>query len=187
MKRVRRRNVDLYRTEVEALPTEEHFDLFRRYVSTRHGDGGMEEMDFDDYGVMVSGGATKSCLVEYRIRDGDQAGELVGVCLADGMCDGLSLVYSFYAPESNRRSLGNYIILDHLSEARARNLPFVYLGFWVRESPKMSYKARFQPCEGFIRDQWVPLNPKTLDPDTLKPDSFFQETILQNSWFQKTP
>jgi arginine-tRNA-protein transferase len=165
LKRIRKRNADLVRNEVTAQATEEHYDLFEQYVSTRHGSGGMEEMNFDDYSVMVGAGTFKSCLVEYRIGAGDRAGELVAVCLTDEMYDGLSLVYSFFAPAHNRRSLGNFIILDHLNEARERNLPYVYLGYWIKESSIMSYKARFQPCEGFIRDQWIPLDPDAPDQE----------------------
>lgn len=161
MKRVRKRNADLVRQEVEARPTEEHYELFRQYVQTRHSGGGMEDMDYGDYSVMVGTGTFNSSLTEYRIANGDRAGELISVCLTDEMYDGLSLVYSFLAPEEHGRSPGSYMILDHLAEARACNLPFVYLGYWIKESSKMAYKARFQPCEGFIRDQWLPLEEGT--------------------------
>ncbi|HIF09451.1 MAG TPA: arginyltransferase [Sneathiellales bacterium] len=176
MKRVRKRNADIVRKEVSALATVEHFTLFREYVNTRHGNGGMEKMDFEDYSVMVGAGTTKSCLVEYRINKGDRAGELVAVCLTDEMYDGLSLVYSFFAPLHRRRSLGHFVILDHLKDARARKLPFVYLGYWIKESTKMSYKARFQPCQGFIQDRWVPLNARTYIPQEPAPKPWFSDT-----------
>lgn len=157
MKRVQKRNSDLKRREVDARTSDEHYHLFRDYVRSRHDEGGMEDMNFADYSVMVGAAAFRTSIFEYRIASGDRAGELLAVCLTDEMYDGLSMVYSFFAPEEANRSLGIHMILDHLNEARARNLPYVYLGYWIEESPKMAYKFRFQPCEGFVRDQWVKL------------------------------
>lgn len=161
MKRVLKRNSDLKRREVEARSSDEHYHLFHNYVQSRHDDGGMEDMSFEDYSVMVGAAAFRTSLFEYRIASGEREGELIAVCLTDEMYDGLSMVYSFFTPDEEHRSLGNYMILDHLNEARARNLPFVYLGYWIKESSKMAYKARFQPCEGFIRDAWVLLDSRT--------------------------
>jgi len=161
MKRVSRQNNDLVRREVDAAPNDEHYRLFRNYVQSRHDEGGMEDMNFDDYSVMVGAAAFRTSLYEYRVDSPDGQGELMAVCLTDEMYDGLSMVYSFFAPGETGRSLGNFMILDHLKEARARNLPFVYLGYWIQESSKMAYKSRFQPCEGFIRDEWVPIDPKS--------------------------
>ncbi len=162
MKRVKKLNKDLVRCEVDAAPSDEHYDLFRRYVQDRHDEGGMEDMAFEDYSVMVGAAAFRTSLFEYRMGTVDRPGELLAVCLTDEMYDGLSMVYSFFVPDQTARSLGVFMILDHVQEARARNLPFVYLGYWIRESSKMSYKARFQPCEGFIRDEWVALDPDRL-------------------------
>lgn len=163
MKRVEKLNGDLVRRELDAAPSDEHYDLFRRYVRSRHGDGGMEDMAFEDYSVMVGAAAVRTSLFEYRVGTIGRPGELVAVCLTDEMHDGLSMVYSFFEPGQHARSLGIFMILDHLREARARNLPFVYLGYWIRESSKMAYKARFRPCEGFVRDQWVALGPARKD------------------------
>lgn len=161
MKRVQKRNSDLIRREVDAITNDEHYHLFRDYVQNRHDEGGMEDMNFADYSVMVGAAAFRTSIFEYRIASGDREGDLMAVCLTDEMYDGLSMVYSFFAPEEKSRSLGIHMILDHLDEARARNLPYVYLGYWIEESAKMAYKARFQPCEGFVRDQWVSLDPAT--------------------------
>ena len=82
----------------------------------------------------------------------------MGCALADALSDGLSLVYSFYAPEEGRRSLGSFIILDHIVQARLNSIPYVYLGYWVSGSPKMDYKARFNPVEVLQGGDWVLLS-----------------------------
>ncbi len=87
-------------------------------------------------------------------RAGDDDGELLAVALTDWMEDGLSMVYSFFAPEESRRSLGTFMILDHIERARAFGLPHLYLGYWIEESPKMAYKAHFRPFEILIGNQW---------------------------------
>ncbi len=84
-------------------------------------------------------------------------GDLVGVSLTDLLGDGLSMVYSFYDPALERRSLGVFAILDHLRQAQAVRLPFVYLGYWVRGSRKMDYKANFRPMEQLTKLGWEPM------------------------------
>ena len=138
-----RRNADLRVERGEAYATAEQFALLRRYLDARHPDGGMNGMDFPRYEMMVQEGSSSTEVVEYRDADG----ELVACALIDGLGDGLSLVYSFFAPEAARRGLGNFMILDHILRARDLGLSYVYLGYWVEGSPKMDYKARFRPCE----------------------------------------
>ena len=81
-------------------------------------------------------------------------GDLIAACLTDRVGDGYSAVYSFFDPSEERRSLGSYVVLSLIERARAEGLPYVYLGFWVADSPKMRYKIRFQPIEGFGPDGW---------------------------------
>ena len=113
----------------------------------------MEEMDYAD---MVEHTPVSSYVVEYREPSEDGApGRLVGACLTDRQSDGLSMIYSFFDPEHEQRSgLGNYIILEHIRRASADGLPFVYLGYWVKGSPKMDYKRRYKPLEVLDGDQW---------------------------------
>jgi arginine-tRNA-protein transferase len=145
-RRVLRRNEDL---SVEVRPTtatSEQYDLFKRYLEARHAGGGMNQMSFVDYEYMVEDTPVQSVLVEYRLRDHpDQT--LVAVALTDVMPDGLSMVYSFYDPDMAQRSLGTYLILDHIAQVRSAGLRYVYLGYWVKDSPKMAYKAQFRPLE----------------------------------------
>ncbi len=149
------RNEDLDRHLVEAEATMEQFDLLRRYLTTRHADGGMAEMTWPDYVAMVEDTAVRTHMVEYRLRGPDGGfGELVACALVDLMGDGLSLVYSFYDPDLARRSLGSFVILDHVGQADLAALPYVYLGYWVRGSTKMDYKIRFSPIELLKGEGW---------------------------------
>lgn len=150
------RNEDLERHLVEAEATMEQFDLLRRYLTARHADGGMAEMTWPDYVAMVEDTAVRTHIIEYRKRpEGRAPGELVACALVDLMNDGISLVYSFYDPTLSRRSLGSFVILDHVIQACLTSLPFVYLGYWVRGSEKMDYKARFSPIELLKPEGWT--------------------------------
>ena len=146
---------DLSRDLVEAEATMEQFDLLRRYLTARHPGGGMTDMGWLDYVSMVEDTAVRTHLIEYRLpSEDDGPGRLVGVCLTDLLHDGLSMVYSFFDPDMERRSLGRFAILDHLHQAETVGLPYVYLGYWVQGSPKMDYKAEFRPLEALRPWGW---------------------------------
>jgi arginine-tRNA-protein transferase len=136
--------------DVPARATAEQYQLFQQYQRARHGDGDMATMSFYDYRAMVEDTPIDTFLVEFR--DADET--LIGVCLTDRLGDGLSAVYSFYAPDLEKRSLGTFTILWLVERARMQGLPHVYLGYWVRESRKMAYKARFKPSEIFVAGSW---------------------------------
>jgi arginine-tRNA-protein transferase len=150
LKRIRRLNHDLLVRLGESLATPEQYRLFARYQRSRHADSDMAAMSFGDYRAMVEDSPVATTLVELRSAEG----ALLGACLADLLDDGLSAVYSFYAPEAGRRSLGSHLVLTLVDEARRRRLPYVYLGYWIEESPKMAYKARFRPLEGLEPQGW---------------------------------
>jgi arginine-tRNA-protein transferase len=151
-RRVLKRNADLVAEERPTRATAEQFALFHRYLMARHDDGGMARMGLESYEEMVETALPGSFLVELR----DRTGRLVGVSLTDRVASGLSGVYKFYAPEEERRSLGTFIILWHVRRARALGLPFVYLGYWIRDCRKMAYKARFAPLERLDGAEWRP-------------------------------
>ncbi len=147
-RRILARNAGLRRHLVEAEATREQFDLLRRYLLSRHAGGGMADMTWSDFVAMVEDTAVRTHLVEYRTHSQDGGpGELMACALVDRLHDGLSLVYSFFDPSLARASPGSFMILDHLVQAEALKLPYVYLGYWVRGSRKMDYKARFSPLE----------------------------------------
>ena len=136
-----------------ARASAEQFQVFQRYQQARHGDGDMATMSFYDYRAMVEDTPIETWLVEFR--DPDE--KLLGACLTDRLGDGLSAVYSYFAPALEKRSLGTFTILWLIERARLLGLPYVYLGYWVAESRKMAYKARFRPCEILAGGKWRPM------------------------------
>lgn len=147
---------------VEVCPpraTAEQYALFKRYLDARHSGGGMTQMTFVDYEYMVEDTPVQTVLVEYRDASAPSR-PLVAVALTDVMPDGLSMVYSFYDPDLGKRGLGNLLILDHIQQVKLAGLRYVYLGYWVKDSPKMSYKVRFHPLEV----QKGPLGWRRMDP-----------------------
>jgi arginine-tRNA-protein transferase len=162
LRRIARANAGVDGFEVPARASAEQFQLFQRYQQARHHDGDMSTMSFYDYRAMVEDTPIETFLVEFREADD----RLIGACLTDRLGDGLSAVYSFFAPGIEKRSLGTYTILWLIERARARGLPYVYLGYWVPESRKMAYKARFRPSEILIGGNWRELT----DADTVVGD-----------------
>ena len=153
-KRVLKKNTHLERRVTSPWATEEQYDLFRRYLDSRHADGGMADMDVFEFAAMIEETPIRSRVIEY-IDTTTKA--LVAVCLTDVLQDGLSMVYSFFDPEYESSSLGTFIILDHVEIARAGDLPYVYLGYWVPGSPKMDYKAKFSALQIYKQNEWTPL------------------------------
>ena len=160
-KRCVRRNRDLVARQIRASASSEQYSLFRSYIETRHDDGGMADMTVLDFSSMINESFVNTMLVEYRLPDGislagpeQRGGELIACSLVDRLEDGLSMIYSFYDPALKDRSLGTYMILDHLEFARKLGLSYVYLGYWVAGSEKMDYKARFLPQERLSSDGW---------------------------------
>ena len=164
-RKVLSRNSDIERHLVEAEATMEQFELLRRYLTARHADGGMAEMTWPDYVAMVEDTAVRTHMIEYRRRSTDGGpGDLVACALVDLMSDGLSLVYSFYDPTLTRRSLGSFVILDHVIQAGLTGLPYIYLGYWVRGSDKMNYKIRFAPIELLTPEGWALVSTRDINP-----------------------
>lgn len=158
-RRVEKRNRHLMRRTRAPWATEEQYELFRGYLDDRHADGGMADMDVFEFAAMIEETPIKSRVIEYSTPVEGRAGrrQLTAVCLTDVLDDGLSMVYSFFDPARRADSLGTYVILDHIRLARDAGLPYVYLGYWVPDSPKMDYKARFAPLEVYVGGQWTEL------------------------------
>ena len=175
------RNRAIQREATSPWATEEQYALFRRYLDSRHADGGMADMDIFEFAAMVEETPVRSRVVEYKEPGlasrlaaeapihpaGPGESDLAAVCLTDVLDDGLSMVYSFYDPRLARHSLGTYVILDHVEIARAAGLPYVYLGYWVPGSPKMGYKASFDALEIYKGGVWQPIgDPRTHSAET---------------------
>jgi arginine-tRNA-protein transferase len=149
------RNADLIRRLKGPRATSQQFSLLRGYLDSRHEDGGMADMTVLDYASMVEETSVNTLIIEYSLREPSGEERLVACALTDRLTDGLSMVYSFFEPEEAARSLGHFMILDHVALAREFGLPYVYLGYWVDGSPKMDYKRRFQPLEKLTASGWV--------------------------------
>ncbi len=167
-RRILIRNRGLMATEMEPNATTEQFKIFTAYQESRHSGGDMAQMDFQDYQALVEDTPVETSLVEFR----DPERGLVGACLVDRVDNGLSAVYSFFKPEFHRLSLGTRMILWMIDRAKGLGLQYVYLGFWIANCPKMSYKANFQPLEARRPEGWKPLLPDGSEtaPDEPAPD-----------------
>ena len=158
--RIVRKNADLVGAATAASPSSDQYSLFRRYLDSRHAEGGMADMSVLDYAMMVGDSYVSTNVFEYRFRGPDTfitgrgEGPLIATALTDVLADGLSMVYSFFDPDYADRSLGTFMILDHIARARRMGLPYVYLGYWVEGSRKMDYKRRFRPQEHLGARGW---------------------------------
>jgi arginine-tRNA-protein transferase len=154
LQRIWKDNGDLLPVKVPARATTEQFELFQRYQQSRHRGSDMALMGFYEYSAMVEDSPIDTFLIEFRDRKGD----LVAVCLTDRTSDGLSAVYSFFESDGDRASLGNFVVLWLIGHAEKLGLPYVYLGYWIPDSAKMAYKARFQPLEALGPSGWQRLD-----------------------------
>jgi arginine-tRNA-protein transferase len=154
------RNADVIGEQRSAVPTSEQYSVFRAYLDQRHRHGGMADMTVLDYAMMVEDSHVETRIIEYRRRNPDsgitgRGSELLAVALTDVLSDGLSMVYSFFEPSEESRSLGTFMILDHIARARRQGLPYVYLGYWIEGSKKMDYKGRFLPQQRLAPSGWL--------------------------------
>ncbi|MDZ4134055.1 MAG: arginyltransferase [Paracoccaceae bacterium] len=175
-RKLMRRNADIIRNATSPWATEDQYALFRRYLDHRHATGGMADMDIFEFAAMIEETPIRSRVIEYTSATASETRSkaLTAVCLTDVFDDGLSMVYSFYDPDMSARSLGAYLILDHIEIAREAGLPYVYLGYWVPGSPKMGYKATYSSLEIYKAGQWqdigdpavhrAELHPLSVDP-----------------------
>ncbi len=153
--RIISKNRDLSAISQDKRASPEQFNLFKRYIRGRHKDSGMADMSFNDYQMMIEDSYVETQIIEYRLGSlHDPNGTLVACCLTDYLSDGLSMVYSFYDPTMREKSLGVFMILDHILRAKSVNKPYLYLGYWVDGSPKMAYKSSYLPQERLERDGW---------------------------------
>ncbi len=151
-KRIYRKNQDLSVEIKPNIATAEQYELLTRYIDKRHDQGGMAGITMEEYRDMVESSPINSLIIEYRQKNG----ELIAAALTDQMANSFSMVYSFFAisEELNKRSLGVYMVLSHIELAIAKGLDHVYLGYWVKNSPKMGYKNNFKPIEILTSNGW---------------------------------
>ena len=143
---------DLLARELPLFHFEEHFQLYQRYQAVRHSGGGMDQESNEQYSNFLLQSRVDSRLIEFT-----ENGVLRMVSIIDVLSDGLSSVYTFFDPDIKTASFGTYSILWQIDQCVANNLPYLYLGYWIRDSQKMAYKANFRPLEGLIGDEWQAL------------------------------
>ncbi len=147
------RNADVTAKFVPARFTDEYYAVYARYIEARHDDGDMYPPSEDQFSSFLLGGWTDTRFMEMRVD-----GRLVGVAVTDFLDDGLSAIYTFFDPDEAARGLGTWAILQQIDAVSERGLPFLYLGYWIRESDKMRYKGEFRPCQIFTQDAWAELD-----------------------------
>jgi arginyl-tRNA--protein-N-Asp/Glu arginylyltransferase len=149
-KRTLRRNRDLSVEQTDDIKDDQCYDLYRRYIEQRHADGDMFPPDREQYESFLNN--AWDCTRYFRFY---QENQLIAVAVVDVMVDGLSAIYTFFEPEEEQRSLGTYAVLWQIEQAREMGLAYLYLGYWIQNCQKMSYKADYKPLELFIDGCWA--------------------------------
>jgi len=149
-RRIWRRNQDIEVTAMPPMLTDENFDLYRRYIDTRHADGDMYPANREQFESFLVDGRPEAVFFEFRAQ-----GELLAVAVGDELLDAISAVYTFFDPDCGKRSLGVYGVLWLIEEARRRGMSHLYLGYWIKQCQKMSYKMDYKPLEMFINNHWA--------------------------------
>lgn len=148
-RRTWKKNADLEATILAPDFRDSHFELYQNYMASRHPDGSMATPDPEQYNRFFGSSWCDTRYIEFS-----QQGRPLAVSVMDVLLNGLSAVYTFFSPDVTSRGLGVYAVLWLIEEARRRGLPYVYLGYLIHESPKMAYKARYQPLEAYQYGGW---------------------------------
>lgn len=148
-RRNRTLNRDLVVRQMPAGFVEEHHRLYLKYMNNRHPGGGMEDPAPEKYMEFLTCDWAETRFVEFRLGEA-----LLAVAVVDEMDQGLSAVYTFFDPHYQQRALGTYAVLWEIEECRRLGLPWLYLGYWIEECPKMQYKSRFRPLDRFDEGHW---------------------------------
>lgn len=147
-----RRNSDLNVQAVSSEFREEHYQLYQNYIEQRHADGDMYPPSTEQFQSFLTTDLKFARFYEFRANEA-----LLAVAVTDVLPTGLSAMYTFFSPEDKRRGLGRYAILWQIQESLRLGLPYVYLGYWIKDCQKMNYKTQYQPLEGFINEHWQAL------------------------------
>lgn len=152
-KRCWQRNQDISLHLVPSIKTAEHYLLYAKYIEERHPDGDMYPPSEDQYNAFLTSEWNLTQYIEFRAQ-----GRLIGVSVCDQLGDGLSAVYTFYDPAEEQRSPGKFAILAQIEKAKYLGLDYLYLGYWIKECEKMSYKIQYRPLDLLVNRRWMRLN-----------------------------
>lgn len=155
-RRTLKNNADMQVTIKPALFEQAHFDLYLLYQQSRHADSNMASASKHDYINFLSSEWCNTLFIEFNC-----VGELAGIAVIDQLDNAFSAVYTFFDPKFSKRSLGVYAVLWQIEYAKSQNLNWLYLGYWIAECQKMSYKINYQPLQGLIEQDWRHYNPDT--------------------------
>lgn len=147
------KNQDIQISHTERIDTLEHYNLYSRYIESRHQDGDMYPPSEEQYKAFLTSEWGSTRYLEFRLE-----GELIGVSVCDHLEDGLSAVYTFYNADLSERSLGKFAILAQIYRAQEMGLSYVYLGYWIKQCEKMNYKTDYRPLELLVNRRWLRLN-----------------------------
>lgn len=148
-KRIWKKNQDLVIIPQPSIFKQQHFDLYCHYISSRHHGGGMDDPTPENYIQFLSSQWSETIFYEFFLEQ-----QLVAVAVVDQFDEALSAVYTFFSPEYEQRSLGSFAILWQIEQAKQLNLKWLYLGYWIKECHKMSYKTDYQPLEYYQYGTW---------------------------------
>lgn len=151
-RRIWNKNQDLIVSREHSIYKQEHFDLYCHYLNTRHPNGGMDNPSEESYLQFLTCRWSNTVFYEFRLQE-----RLLAVAVTDIFEDGMSAVYTFYDPNETQRGLGVYALLWQISECRRLHFDWLYLGYWIQDSPKMRYKIDYQPLQCYRQNHWQPL------------------------------
>ncbi|MFT5481557.1 MAG: arginyl-tRNA--protein-N-Asp/Glu arginylyltransferase [Halieaceae bacterium] len=143
-------NQDLQITQVENIDTDEHYSLYERYIELRHSDGDMYPAEREQFRSFLSSQWGTTRYLEFRLE-----GKLLSVAVSDELEDGLSAIYTYFESDTASRSLGTYAVLQQIERAKLADLPYLYLGYWIKDCQKMSYKTQFRPFQLLQNNRWA--------------------------------
>ena len=159
--RVLKKNAATSLKWVDSEYKQEHFDLYKRYMSYRHEGSSMDSDDPEHYIRMMKAEWCHTKLAEIRVDN-----KLVGVAITDWLVDGFSAVYTYFDPDYSRYSPGTFSILQQVAEAKKTGRQFLYLGYWIKDCQKMSYKNKFAATQVFNGHSWEAFQPEYTISDT---------------------
>lgn len=149
-KRCLKNNTDLALIETQQPDVNEHYQLYERYINERHLDGDMYPPDKNQYLEFLNNPIGCTHYIEMRLEN-----TLIGCAVSDRLTNGLSAIYTYFCPSQQQRSLGKFAILHQIQRTQELNLPYLYLGYWIKNCEKMKYKSDYRPLELLINQKWV--------------------------------